>query len=221
MTGYTKLFSSIVTSTVWQEDLETKVVWITMLAMSDAHGFVNATVPGLSHIAGVSVEKTREAVAKFLSPDPDSRTKHDEGRRIREVPGGWRLLNYQRYRQQRDPERRKAQNREAKRRQRQREQEQQKCQQHVSQSQPKSAQAEAEADTIDKASALSCRNSDGFRLSDLLLNLIFNNFFFFSDLFKFLVSCSLPLHRMIRHQNHSLLTGTRKRISDQLINDDF
>jgi hypothetical protein len=34
----------------------------------------------------------------FLAPDPDSRTKDDEGRRIEEIDGGWLLLNHAKYR---------------------------------------------------------------------------------------------------------------------------
>lgn len=99
MIGYTKLFSTIVTSTVWQEDSDTKVVWVTMLALADAEGRVDATIPGLANVARVSVPNTRRAIQRFLSPDPDSRTKDFSGRRIEEMPGGWRLLNHAKYRQ--------------------------------------------------------------------------------------------------------------------------
>jgi hypothetical protein len=37
-------------------------------------------------------------LAKFLAPDPDSRTRDDEGRRIEEIDGGWSLLNHGKYR---------------------------------------------------------------------------------------------------------------------------
>jgi hypothetical protein len=99
MTGYTKLFNSIVTSTIWSEDDKTRIVWITMLAIADKNGEVQGSVPGLARIAGVSVDDCRVAIAKFLSPDPDSRTKDDEGRRIEEIDGGWSLLNHQKYRE--------------------------------------------------------------------------------------------------------------------------
>ena len=79
---YTKLFSSIITSTVWSEDHETRIVWITMLAMADKHGEVQGSIPGLARIAAVSLDGCRNAIRKFLSPDEDSRTKDDEGRRI-------------------------------------------------------------------------------------------------------------------------------------------
>lgn len=115
VSGYTKLFGSILNSTVWQEDSETRVVWITMLALCDAKGFVWAAVPGLARQAGVSCEATERALAKFLAPDPYSRTKDHEGRRIVVADGGWTLLNYEKYRDRdrRDTDARRKQNREA------------------------------------------------------------------------------------------------------------
>jgi hypothetical protein len=96
--SYTKLFSSIVTSTVWQSDPETKIVWITMLALADRHGEVQGSIPGLAHIAGVSLEGCKRALERFQQPDEYSRTKDHEGRRIEEIDGGWALLNYAKYR---------------------------------------------------------------------------------------------------------------------------
>jgi hypothetical protein len=97
--AYTKLFNSIITSTIWSEDDKTRIVWITMLAIADKNGEVQGSIPGLARIAGVDVEDCRAAIRKFLSPDPDSRTKDDEGRRIEEIDGGWSLLNHQKYRE--------------------------------------------------------------------------------------------------------------------------
>lgn len=96
--AYTKLFNSIITSTIWSEDDRTRIVWITMMAMADRNGEVQGTVPGLARIAGVPTEDCRAALTRFLSPDPDSRTKDDEGRRIQEIDGGWALLNHGKYR---------------------------------------------------------------------------------------------------------------------------
>ena len=70
-----------------------------MLAIADKNGEVHGSIPGLARIAGVSVDDCRAAVNKFLSPDPDSRTKDDEGRRIEVIDGGWSLLNHQKYRE--------------------------------------------------------------------------------------------------------------------------
>lgn len=96
--SYTKLANSILTSTLWQEDDPTRIVWMTLLAMADRNGEVQASIPGLAHIARVDLEKTREAIQRFLSPDPDSRTKDDGGRRLEEIQGGWCLINHKAYR---------------------------------------------------------------------------------------------------------------------------
>ncbi len=69
-----------------------------MLAISDPYGIVSASIPGLASVSNVSVDETRLAVKNLLSPDPDSRTKDYEGRRIEEIDGGWRILNYVKYR---------------------------------------------------------------------------------------------------------------------------
>jgi hypothetical protein len=109
---FTKLFSSITESTVWCEDSNTRIVWIAMLAMCDRNGRVWGSIPGLANRARVPVEDCREAISKFLNPDPDSRTKDHEGRRIVEIDGGWLLLNHEKYRNLRDEEERKEYKRE-------------------------------------------------------------------------------------------------------------
>ena len=111
MTGYVKLFSSIIGSTIWREDPPTKVVWVTMLALADRYGEVMASVPGLANYAGVTVEQAEAALQKFLSPDRYSRTPDHEGRRIENIDGGWRLLNYEVYRRKMSEEDRREQDR--------------------------------------------------------------------------------------------------------------
>jgi hypothetical protein len=95
---FTKLFNSILDSTIWQEPLETKVVWITMLAMVDRNGELHASIPGLARRAGVTIQQCHKALSCLESPDQYSRTKEHEGRRIEEIDGGWRLLNHGKYR---------------------------------------------------------------------------------------------------------------------------
>lgn len=102
--GFTKLFSDILESTVWDLDAETRIVWVTMLAMADAQGRVLAAVPGLAHRARVPREAVERALESFLGPDPDSRTPDMEGRRIVKIDGGWALVNYQKYREKRHEE---------------------------------------------------------------------------------------------------------------------
>ena len=107
--GYTKLFSTIVTSSIWTADDATRIVWITMLAISDKNGEIHAAIPGLARLAGVSLEACEKAVLTFLSPDPYSRTKEDEGRRLEVIDGGWLLINHAKYRRMASDEERKEQ----------------------------------------------------------------------------------------------------------------
>lgn len=95
---YCKLASGIVLSTIWQEDDRTRIVWITMLALKDRDHTVKASLPGLARIANVPAEDCERALQKLQSPDPHSRTKDFDGRRIKEVEGGWLILNGEKYR---------------------------------------------------------------------------------------------------------------------------
>jgi hypothetical protein len=99
MNGYTKLFNSIITSTIWQEDDKTRIVWITLLALSDFQGNVEGSIPGLANLARISTEDCEKSLAKLKQPDPYSRSKEKEGRRIEDVEGGWHIINYVLYRE--------------------------------------------------------------------------------------------------------------------------
>lgn len=120
MSGYVKLFNSILQSTVWDLDPSSKVVWITLLALSDKHGEISASVPGLAKSAGVQRADCESALVLFLSPDRDSRTRAYEGRRIEEIDGGWRLLNHEFYQRKLSAEDIKERNAEKQRRWRER-----------------------------------------------------------------------------------------------------
>ena len=97
--GYTKLFSSIVASTIWREDDKTRLVWITMLALKNERHLVEASLPGLADLARVTLTECEKAVAKLEGPDKYSRKQDNRGRRIEKVEGGWKILNGEYYRQ--------------------------------------------------------------------------------------------------------------------------
>jgi hypothetical protein len=98
MSGYTKLFSNIVASTIWREDDKTRILWITLLALSDKDGFVGGSIPGLADMARMSIADCEQGLQKLQQPDPYSRTLDHEGRRIEVVDGGWLILNRAKYR---------------------------------------------------------------------------------------------------------------------------
>lgn len=99
MDGYTKLHAVILDSSIWLEPTHVRIVWITMLAMADANGLVEASVRGLAARARVSDAECREALERLSGPDPDSRDG-TTGERIREEePGVWFVINHGRYRE--------------------------------------------------------------------------------------------------------------------------
>lgn len=98
MQTWTPLFSSIVTSSIWSESKETKIVWITLLALKDRFGKVDGAVPGLARVAGVTVKECEAALKVLESADSYSRTQEHEGKRIRKVDGGWLVLNHLKHR---------------------------------------------------------------------------------------------------------------------------
>ncbi len=121
---YTKLFHRILHSSIWDEDYPTRIVWITLLALRDADGVIESTIKALSRSARVPPEDCQSAIDKFLAPDPESLTSEHEGRRLKTVPGGWLLLNHQKYVQLMGREHQRAYWREKKAQQREREIEQ-------------------------------------------------------------------------------------------------
>ena len=105
--GFTKLFSSILTSSIWSEDDKTRILWITILACTDRDGFCSGSVPGLAAMSRLSPTDTSTSLTKLESPDPFSRTSAHEGRRLQKVDGGWLVLNYGLYRDKERAEKRR------------------------------------------------------------------------------------------------------------------
>lgn len=95
--AYAKVFNTILSSSVWAEPDSTRIVWLTMLIMANRDGLVEATVPGIAYMARVSIDVCETAIATLSSPDRHSRTKVDDGRRVRQVEGGWLVVNYEAY----------------------------------------------------------------------------------------------------------------------------
>lgn len=96
---YVKLFEEIRQSSIWAEDSDTRIVWITLLTMADMDGLVRARATGISIQSRVPLAKVREALKLFQEPDMDSRTPDHEGRRIEETEEGFVVLNYRKYRE--------------------------------------------------------------------------------------------------------------------------
>lgn len=108
--AFVKLDCGILDSTLWVESLETRITFITMLAMAKPDGIVEATAPGIARRANIPLEAVRSAIGKLEQPEEDSRSLQDEGRRIRRVDGGYLIVNYLSYRERKpdsDPDKRR------------------------------------------------------------------------------------------------------------------
>jgi hypothetical protein len=95
---YNKLFTRILDSSIWLQPTSTRIVWVTFLAAMDEHGFCQfAAVGNVSQRAMVPLKAAQSAIECLEAPDPESSDKSNEGRRIERVPGGWIVLNAEKY----------------------------------------------------------------------------------------------------------------------------
>lgn len=121
--GFVKLDTGLLTSTLWAHR-EEREVFITALLMAEPrelhqpapqlevdslretgfvvppgwYGFVAAAGPGIVRQAIVKPGPGMAALKALGEPDPESRSKEFEGRRLVRVDGGYILLNYIKYR---------------------------------------------------------------------------------------------------------------------------
>lgn len=95
---YNKLFTKILDSSIWLEAVETRLIWLTLLAAMDETGYAQfASVANLAHRARVLLKDTEKAITCLEGADPNSSDPANEGRRIERVPGGWMVLNAPKY----------------------------------------------------------------------------------------------------------------------------
>lgn len=96
---FNKLFTKILDSSIWLEPNSTRIVWITLLAAMDETGYAHfSAIENLAARARVTVKEAESAVKCFINPDPNSGDPEFKGRRIERVPGGFVILNAQKYR---------------------------------------------------------------------------------------------------------------------------
>lgn len=97
--GFSLLWSKILHSSLWvKESKETRLVWITLLALRNSQGVVQSSVVGLADAAKVSVDECREALKVLSAPDADDTSGVENGCRIRQITGGWQIVNHDLYR---------------------------------------------------------------------------------------------------------------------------
>lgn len=93
-----------------------------LLVLADSDGVVDMTPEAISRRSNVPIDQVIKYIEELQQPDPLSRSKMEEGKRIVSIDPergwGWKVVNYQHYRRIRDEEARRSYFRDAKRKQR-------------------------------------------------------------------------------------------------------
>lgn len=97
---YAKVFTSIFSGSM-QGKSDLILVFINLLCHSNKDGIVDIHWRNIAFETGLGEERTKAALTELESPDPDSRRRNDEGRRIvrldPERTWGWEIVNYTHY----------------------------------------------------------------------------------------------------------------------------
>lgn len=92
-----------------EEEVETRYVFIMMLAISDKEGVVIGTDTAISRRINVPLNLFRGAMERLMAPDGESNNHEHDGRRIIPSEGerGYQIVSYTIYRDMKDEEARR------------------------------------------------------------------------------------------------------------------
>jgi hypothetical protein len=97
---YAKLFERITESSLMEEDINTRYVFMMLLAIADKQGTVIGTDIAIARRLNIPLNLFKYAMSHLASPDPDSNSKDYSGKRV--VPSnaerGYLIVNYLKYR---------------------------------------------------------------------------------------------------------------------------
>lgn len=102
MSGFVKLNCDILDSSIMLEDSDTFKAFIIFLASCNSEGIANVPTSSIVMRCKVTPDRALEILARLMAPDPLSKSKEEQGRRI--VPHGdsgfhYRVVNYKKYRE--------------------------------------------------------------------------------------------------------------------------
>lgn len=96
-----KIFEQIFDSSV-AEDWTVRVVFQDLIVLANMDGVVDRTPESIARRTNVPLEIVLKAIALLEQPDPRSRSKEENGARIRRLDDhrdwGWEIINYEKYR---------------------------------------------------------------------------------------------------------------------------
>lgn len=116
---YAKLYRDITRSSINEEELHVRWMFVVLLTNCNRTGQVYGTISSLARVANIREEQAQAAMDRLQEPDPSSTTPDEDGRRIISLGGNlWQVVNYAKYRDMRDEELEREQTRERVRRHR-------------------------------------------------------------------------------------------------------
>jgi hypothetical protein len=108
---YGKLFKQMYEGSLVDAGWQALVTLQQLVILADKEGVVDMTAEALSRRTTIPLEIITAGLAVLEQPDSDSRTPHEEGRRIMRLSDtrawGWRIVNYEHYRLIRNEEERR------------------------------------------------------------------------------------------------------------------
>jgi hypothetical protein len=116
--GFTKLDDGLIFSSILSEDDAVFKVWVLILSRTDGDGVARISASFIASVTRKADAEVEQCLQVLEAPDPRSRSTNDEGRRIERVDGGFKVLNYHKYRERADAQDIRTYERERKARQR-------------------------------------------------------------------------------------------------------
>jgi len=120
---FARVFGQIFDSSI-AEDYNCRRMFMDLLILADRTGAVDMTHEAIARRTNVPLEQVRRYIAELCQPDPTSRSKREEGKRLVPLDSqrdwGWQIVNYQHYRVLKDEEARRSYFRDAQRKYRRR-----------------------------------------------------------------------------------------------------
>lgn len=102
MAGYTPLFDSLTTGTLYGRWPDIGL-WAVILSLPDKRGIVDVTPEYLAGVTGLPVDDVIACMDRFCRPDPRSRSGAEAGARLVLIDAsrswGWRIVNHGLYRE--------------------------------------------------------------------------------------------------------------------------
>jgi len=108
---FAKVFEQIYDSSI-AEDYNCRRMFMDLLVLADPTGAIDMTLEAISRRTNVPFNEVAKYVTQLCQPDPKSRSKLEEGKRLVPLDSnrdwGWKIVNYQHYRKLKDEEARRS-----------------------------------------------------------------------------------------------------------------